>query len=224
MPLIVLVGAFNGALLFPQHFNGIADIVGILFHNVHKAPFVEEFIVPLLALVFFHHEDHLGADILLIARLQCIAVRARRFPLPGLVFAKRAAAHRNTACHHKRGIKAHAELADHIHLAAGFVFPFKIQTAAFGNGAKVFFQLVPRHADAVVAHRQRARILVQRKPNEKIFFFGGYGIVCEAAEIELVNGIARIADKLAQKDLFVRINGMDHHIQQTFGFCSELFF
>lgn len=118
MPLLILVRALDGAALFPQHLDGVADIIGVFFDDARQAPVVQELVVVLLAFVFLHNKDDLGAHVLFVARLDGIALSARGLPLPGLLCAERAAAHRHAAGHHERRVEAHAELADHIHLAA----------------------------------------------------------------------------------------------------------
>ena len=85
--------------------------------------------------------------------------------------------------HHEGGIEAHTELADDVHLGVGLCVLLKIQAAAFGNGAEVLLQFVLCHADAVVAHRQGVRGLIQRKADAEVLLLHLHGIVCEAAEI-----------------------------------------
>ena len=41
---------------------------------------------------------------------------------------------------------------------------------------------------------------------------------------QLINGVGGIGNNLAQEDLLVRINGVDHQIQKALGFRLKLFF
>ena len=181
--VLVFIRAFDGARFLAQHADGPADIIGIFLHKARKAPVVQKFAVMLFALVVLDDKDDVRAAGLLLAGSDGVALRPAGFPLPRLALAVRAADDGDALCHHKRRVKAHAELADDVHLGVGLCVLLKIQAAAFGNGSKVLLQLLLRHAYAVVAHRQGARVFIQRKADAEVLLFHLHGIVCEAAEI-----------------------------------------
>ncbi len=47
-------------------------------------------------------------------------------------------------------------------------------------------------------------------------------VVRQGLIVELVHGVARVRNELAQEDLLVRVNGVDHEVQQSLGLCFEL--
>ena len=49
-------------------------------------------------------------------------------------------------------------------------------------------------------------------------------VVRQREVAELVNGVARVRDDLAQEDFLVRVNRVDHQVEQTLGFRLKLFF
>ena len=90
------------------------------------------------------------------------------------------------------------------------------------DGAQVGFQLFAGHADSCVGNRDGASVLVERHVNGEIVLGNGDGGVGEALEVELVNRVGRVGDKLAQEDFLVGVNGVDHQIKELFAFCFEL--
>ena len=124
--------------------------------------------------------------------------------------------------YHKGGIEPHAELPDDFHILAGLVFPLKVQTAALGDGAQVLFQLLGGHAAAVIGDGKQPVFLIHRQGDLVVAAGKGNAVIGQRAEIQLINGIASIADKLPQENLLVGVNGIDHHIQQLFAFGFEL--
>ena len=181
--VFVLICAFNGARFLAQHADGPADIIGIFLHKARKAVIVQKFAVVLFALVVLDDKNDVRAAGVLFTGGDGVALRPAGLPLPRPGLAVRAADDSDLFGHHKGRIKAHAELANDVHLGICLCVLLKIQAAAFGNGAQVLFQLVLRHANAVVAHGQRARVLIQRKADAKVFLFHLHGVVGEAAEI-----------------------------------------
>ena len=91
-----------------------------------------------------------------------------------------------------------------------------------GDGAEVPLQLVGRHADAVVGDGDGARILVKGHVDGKVSLIDLHGAVRQALEIELVDGIRGIGHQLAQEDLAVGVDGVDHEVEQLLALCLEL--
>ena len=74
--------------------------------------------------------------------------------------------------------------------------------------------LVVRHADAVVADGDRARVLVVGDADLELgIVFVELGMV-ERLEAQLVGGVGRVRDELAQKDLRIAVQRMDHQLQE----------
>ena len=95
--------------------------------------------------------------------------------------------------------------------------------AGLCNRTKVVFELIGRHAAAVVGDGQRAGITVGFDADFIVAAGEGNCIVGQRAVVELINGVACVGDQLTQKDFLVRVDGVDHHVKQLLRFCPELF-
>ena len=98
------------------------------------------------------------------------------------------------------------------------------ERAALGDGAEVFVQLVLGHADAVVRDGQGAFVLVRGDADFEVFAALADLVVRQREEIELIHRIAGVADELTQKDLFMRVDAVDHQVEYAPRFRLELFF
>ncbi|MNV96731.1 hypothetical protein D3C71_1917700 [compost metagenome] len=77
------------------------------------------------------------------------------------------------------------------------------------------------HAYAVVGNGQRARGLVERDPHFELgLVFVETGVV-QRFEAQLVTGVGRIRDQLAQKDFLVGVQRVRHQVQQLRDFGLE---
>ena len=81
--------------------------------------------------------------------------------------------------------------------------------------------LLTTHANAVVADGQGARRLVSANPDLQIGVTLQQGRIRQRLKAQLVRRIRRVRDQLAQKDLLVRIQGVDHQLQELFDFRLE---
>ena len=113
-------------------------------------------------------------------------------------------------------VEADAELADQLRvllLVAGEARE-ELARAAARDRAEVLDRLGARHADAVVRHGDGARGLVERDVDREL------GVAVEELgmrdrlEAQLVAGVGRVAHELAQEDLLVRVERVDHQLQQ----------
>ena len=85
--------------------------------------------------------------------------------------------------------------------------------AGIGDGAERADQIVVRHADAIVGDRQRLRVLVERDGDERRAV-GGERRIGERLVAQLFAGVGGVGDQLAQENVALRIDGMDHQIQK----------
>ena len=98
---------------------------------------------------------------LFFARFHGVTLSAPAGPFPSLIAAISAADHGDAVAHHKGRIEAHAKLADDLNILFGLVVLLKVQRTAFRNRTQVVFQLVLRHAAAIVRDGQRPRFLIR---------------------------------------------------------------
>ena len=172
--------------------------------------------------------DDLGADRFLVALGHGVAVRAGGLPLIGLLRTVLLRADGDLIGHHERGVEAHAELTDDVDVGLLLVLFLRLLAELIGtrggDHTKVVFELFAAHADAVIRNGQRAVFAVERHGDGEIAAIHAHLVVRQRDIAELVNGVARVGNDLAQEDLLVRVNRVDHQIQQTLGFCFKLFF
>ena len=81
----------------------------------------------------------------------------------------------------------------------------------------------PTNADAVIGKGEDAGVLICRQQDLEILPVHAHRAVGEAAEVELVDCVAGVADQFPQEDLLIAVNRIDHQIQQLFALCLELF-
>ena len=228
LPVVAGVGGlFRLTGLFHSHLDGEAHIVGVFFHQALQGVLAEELVIVLALGVLLDVQHDLGAGRFLGALGDGIAVRAGGLPLPGLVAAIGPGGDGDLIRHHKGGVEAHAELADNVHIALFTLFfrqlLLELQRAALCDGAKVALQLLPGHADAVVLDGEGASVLVRRQPDGEVAPAETHLVIGQGSIGQLVDGVAGVGDQLPEKDLLMGVDGVDHHVQQTFGFRFELF-
>ena len=225
----VFVGLAGLHLLGGLHHgvNGPADVVGVFFHQLLDLPGGEIVAVALLVGVVLQLQYHVGAYAFLLAWGDGVAVGALALPAVGALLAVGPGDHRDALGHHERGIKAHAELTDHIDIG---VLPLLIvhallegQGAGLGNDAQVVFQLLSGHAHAVVGHGEGALIFVGEDPDAEVAPGHAHLVIRQGQEAQLVDGVGGVGDELPEKDLLMGVDGVDHHVQQPPGFRLKLF-
>ena len=169
--------------------------------------------------------DDVSAGVRTLTRGHSVAVRALGFPFPGLVGAVFLRDDGHLVRDHERRVEAHAELADDVGVG-GLVLVerlLELQTAGAADRAEVVFHLVLVHADAVVADGQGAGGLVRLQLDGEIAAAEADVFVGQRQIRQLVDGVGGVGNNFTQEDLLMRINGVDHQIQQALGFCLKLF-
>ena len=149
-------------LLLPPdlHLDRIADVVAVFLDQRGQTVFLQELVVIHLVRVRLEVQHDLRADGRILARRDRVAVLARGFPNRRLL-AFLVRIDRHLVRHHERGIEPDAELPDHVDVLGVLQLLRKRARAALCNRAEVAFQLLRRHAAAVVRHGQRALRLVR---------------------------------------------------------------
>ena len=204
------------------HLDRVADVVGILLYQTLNAVRLEEFVVILVLRVVLDGQHDLGAGLSLVARRDGVAVRTVGLPAVGLVAAYRTGYDLNVLSDHKCRIKANAELTDDVNVILLFVLGLEGQRTGMRDRAEVVLHLLGGHAAAVVLDDKTAVCLVERQVDRQAVA-GDTGLAfLHCIIIELVRCIGCVGDQLTQENLLVRINGVDHQVEQTLGFCLKL--
>jgi hypothetical protein len=193
-------------------------VVGVLLDDGAQLPAGQQ-----IVLVLAQVQGDLGAAVGLVDGLDGVFAGAvaghRAFPLHARVGggeAGPAGAHGDLVGDDEGGIKADPELADQVGvllLVAGQLAE-ELLGARLGDGTQVGHHLVAAHADAVVGDGQSAGSLVEGHADLQLGVVLEQPAVLERFETQLVTGIGGIRDQLAQKDLPVRIQRMNHEVQQ----------
>ena len=171
--------------------------------------------------------DNVGADALLLAGGDGVAVSAAALPLDAHVLAVLAGDDGDLVRDHEGRIEADTELADNGEiLALGLILvhlALELERAALRDDAEVILAFLHRHADAVVAHGQGARLLIGDDVDLIIRAAHADVRVRQGQIAQLVYRVGRVGDDLTQEDLTVGVYGIDHQIEQALGFRLELF-
>ena len=213
--------------VLPQ-LDGVAHIVGILFDELPELPVLQKFGVLLLLPVLLQTEDDLRALAFLLRGDDGVPVRSGALPPECGVGAELFRGDGDLVRHHEGAVKAHAELADDVDVLLPGLFLVHVRLELPGPGTgddpQVGVQLLLVHADAVVRNGQGAGFLIRGDADEEIAPVQPRAAVLQGAVAELVDGIAGVADELPEENFPMGVDGMDHEIQQPFGFCLELTF
>jgi hypothetical protein len=134
-----------------------------------------------------------------------------------------AAQHFDPIGHDECGVETHAELADErgvLLLVAGELLE-ELGGSGARDGAEMRDGIFAAHADAVVADGQSALVLVRFDPYRELGVAGHQFGPAQGFEPQLVVGVGSIRNQLAQEDLAVAVQRMDHELQQLTDFGLE---
>ena len=231
------LGGLHLAALHHFHLDGIAHVVAVALDELREPMLAGEGAEGLVGGVVLQVHDDVGAVLGALGRLDVVAVDAVGLPGPGLIRADGAGDDAHLLAHHEGGIEADAELADDVHIGevveslrlAGRAFGsglglggLELEGIGMGDGAEVLVQFVLGHADAVVGHGDRALIGGKVHRDGQVVAAHSHRRVGEAAEVQLVHRVGRVGDELAQEDLAIGVDGVDHEVEQLLALCLEL--
>ena len=193
------------------HENGVAHEVGVAGHELTKAPELQE-----LFLVVAHVEGDGRAAAVARGGFEGEAVAGIGSPRPRIVVARGAGGDRHAVGDEPRGVEAHAELADEVHVARralrlrGFE---ELARPRVRDGAEVLDELVVGHAHARVFDGDGLRVLVGRDADLEGVVVAREVGVGERAELQLVERIGRVRHELAEEHLLVAVERVDDQVE-----------
>ncbi len=189
------------------------DVVGILADDRRQAAACQQ-----VVLVRPQVQRDLGAAFGTLDALDRVVTLPGRLPADALACRQAGAARqqRHPVGDDERRVETDAELADQprvLRLVAGQRRE-ELARARLGDRPDVRDHLVARHPDAVVADGNRARRAVVGDGDRKVRVVLVVRRVVERLEAQLVRRVGRIGDELAQEDLGMAVQRMDHQLQQ----------
>ena len=136
-------------------------------------------------------------------------------PLPGLVAARLARDDVDTVGDHEGRIEADAELADELGAVLGGLEPLEEGTRAGARDrAQRLGQLVAAHADAVVLDGEALVVSIGADGDARLRIVAEQLGPLDRLIAQLLAGIGSVGDQLAQEDVAVRINRVDHEVKE----------
>ena len=179
------------------HTDGVADIVGVLFHQLADLIFLQELGEGVLLGVGLQLHDHISTGVFTLIFCDGVAVGAVGDPFPSGVLTVLLGNDGDLLCHHKGRVETNAELTDDVDVLTFLHLLLKAQRAGFADGAEVFFHFILAHTDAVVGHGQGLSLFVTDDGDGKLFPVDAHLIVGEGGVGQLVDGVRRIGQNLS---------------------------
>ena len=90
------------------------------------------------------------------------------------------------------------------------------------DGTQIALELLGGHTDTVIRNSDRAGILIKGDTNGQVALIELDARILQALKVELVDGVARVRDKLAQEDFLIGVDGVDHEVEQFFALGLKL--
>ena len=217
-------GALDGDGCGELHHDGVAHVVAVALDQVLQGIGVEELAVVELVAILAQGEGDGGAAALALALADAVALEALALPGVGGVRTVGLGDDLDVVCNHEGGVEAHAELADDVDLVGllGVLALLELQRAGMSDGAEVGLEGLLVHADAVVADGDGAGVLVAADVDVELRAHDAAVAGLERLEVHLVEGVGGVGDQLAEEDLLVGVDGVDHQVQQALGLGLEL--
>ena len=195
------------------HFDGIADVVGILLDQGTEGVFIQVAGVVLIPLILAEVEDDIGPHLLPVSFLDLIAVYPLADPAVGSPVFQGFGDHFHLFRHHKGSIETDPELADnggHIPLGLGLL---ELLGARVGDGPQVLVHLLLGHPNPVVPDGQGSVLFIGNEFNLVGRPVEIRSFLLQVQNVPLIQGIRGVGNQLPEEDILVGINGVNHHIQ-----------
>ena len=136
-------------------------------------------------------------------------------PPPGAFFGGFPRNHLDAVGDHEDAVEPDAELADQVGVAFGVSRQIgeEILRARARDGAQMLDQILVVHADSVVADGERMLHFVEIQIDARLECQGLVRILGQREVLELVERIGGIRHQLAQKNLRMRIEGVNNQVE-----------
>ena len=210
---------------FLFHLNGQADVVGVLIDDALDLPGLGI----VLCVVAQVQDDARSAcfarDAFHLKRATATGAAVAN-PAHGLVGRQACTTrfNRNLVGHDKARVKAHAKLADQlgVSLLVAAELAHKVFGAALGDGAQVVDGFLLRQANAVVGDGQGFGVLIEGDLDLEFRVTLIQTTIVDGFKAQLVAGIRRVGDQLAQENFLVGVQRVGYQVQQLGYFGLEI--
>lgn len=218
--LLALLGACR------RHADGPGDEVRVPLDDFPDLPgrgVVEELVLGVLGL---EPQGDRGALGRVLDGLDGVGALAAGLPARTGVLARSPGQQGDLVGDHEARIEPDTELSDELLGSGGVlgVLQFLEEFCRTGicDRPDQLHDLVVRHSDAVVAHGQCALLLVGLDGDMEVGRVRLERVVTESLKSQLVQRVRGIGNELTQEYVLVRINRMDHHLQELARFYLKL--
>ena len=206
--------------LFFLHLDRQRDVVGILADDRLEFPGRQKFIF-----AFAQVQGDCGATIGLVNRFNGEIAGAGRFPADA-VGSRLSGAPRvdgNAVGDDECRVEADPELTNQcsIFLLVTGQSGEEFLGAGFGDRTEMFDGFLATHPDAVVGDRDGAGGFIKTDLDLQIGVVFKQFAVIDCLEAQLVGRIGGVRDKFPQENFLVRVQGVNHQLQQLFDFRLE---
>ena len=163
-------------------------------------------------------QDDVRAACGLLDGLDRVLAFARALPLHAVVGGQAGAARqqRDAVGDDEGRIEADAELPDQVGVlgAVGGELLDELARAGLGDRPDLVDHLLPRHADAVVGHGDGPRGSIDADADPHVVVVFEQRRVAHRLEPQLVGGVRGVRRELAQEDLLVAVERMNHQVEE----------
>merc|ERR1712017_39494 len=203
--LVLVVGdLLLGGLLHPEG-DRVVDELRVLLDE-----FLDALLVEVLLLVVLEVEDDLGATGEVSVRVIGHGEGTASGGLPDvLLVVVVLGVHGHLVSDQESGIETHTELPDHGHIGASLDSLHECLGAGLCDCAEVVHHVGLGHADTAVGEGEGVVALVARDVDEEVLLGLEELGVGQALVTDLVEGVRRVGDQLAEEDLLVRVERVD---------------
>ena len=211
------------------HLDGVAHIIAVLLDEAFQRVVFRKVAFGIITEEFLAQRNRdARAALVTVTFFNAVGTVTRGFPTRTFLFACLAGFDDHFFGNHECRVETNTELTDEFLVGiafaalAGFLGFFelfhKCLGAGLGNGTDIFNHFLTAHADTIIANGQGMIFLIRFEEDFVAVVTFQNVTVGQAGKMHLVNRIGCVGDKLPQENLVIRVNGMNHEVQQLFGF------
>ena len=212
----------------PLHLDRVADEVGVALDDAGDDAVAGVVVHAVLVVGRLEVQRHRGPGLGPLAVADQVGAVAGRLPARRRLGAEPAGHQHDLVGDHERRVEADAELPDQPGRGLGVALLLSLAQrghellgARARDGADVLDHVVAGHADAVVGDRQGAGDRVDVEPEVELTGLGQLALR-QLLEPALVERVGAVRDQLAEEDVLVGVERVDHEVEQLLDLGLEV--